>query len=549
MGLPVSRRYISQVSRKGMVFFGCMLGVAFLAYFFFDVAYHKNSFISSGVLSSGHANLQKKCESCHNPGHSVEDALCSGCHEKTSIHDIYGFNAHYIYRSHDAGRVSPEALSKHTGMEMPCSSCHPEHSGKDAKISLVSDKKCLNCHEFGSFNQNHPEFSFARPGVRDDATLLMTHIRHTAFVLKEIKGISSIDALFQSVKIETMDFTHFFEEACLYCHTPDSDGKNFQNINFEKHCARCHLQADAIVQGLPLFSPLAPEQAGVETIRQFQLRGGPGLSWAFSANPNLTTQEDGEVSKNPIYHKDPWIMENLIQIRKKLFTGTGLFDLLDTSGKTTQQHVDTLYSQAIRKLQNQANELQNRTELKGELGKVNLFIDKARQQLQQPLSARSRAPFRFPFNRPNRALSESQRATFLQLAVDLTAENGPQCRKCHIVANASVLRVSAAQEVLTKSEFNHRAHILEKRCLDCHTEIPIAEQTMKIATENYDAFKRKFSRAYKADRAETQNIPKLFTCRECHTDEKVSNSCTTCHKFHPNKEHRSSLQIRSSGWH
>ncbi len=549
MGLPVSRHYIAQVSRKGMVLFGCILGAVFLTYFFFDAAYNKNSFISSGVLSSGHANLQKKCDSCHNPGHSVADALCSGCHEKTSIHDIYGFNSHYIYRSQSADRVSPEALNKHAGKEMSCSSCHVEHRGKEANISLVSDKKCLSCHEFGAFNQDHPEFDFAKSGDPDDSTLLMTHIRHTAFVLKETKGISSIDALFQSLKIKTMDFTHFFEEACLYCHTPDSDGKSFQNINFEKHCARCHLKADAIVQGLPVFNPVLPEQAGVETIRQLQFRGGPGLSWAFSANPNLTYTEDGEVTKNSIYHKDPWIMENLRQIRKKLFPGTGLFDLLDTSGEVTQQRVDTLYNQAIRQLQSQTNELQNRSELKGELGKINILLDKARQQLQKPLSARSKARFQFPFNKTNQRLSESQRATFLQLAVDLTAEGGPQCRKCHIVANASVARVSAAQGVLINSEFNHRAHVLEKRCLECHTEIPITENIMKMAVENYATFKEKFSSIYHVDRAETQNIPKLLTCQKCHSDEKVSNSCTTCHKFHPNKRYRSSLQTQSSGWH
>ena len=71
------------------------------------------------------------------------------------------------------------------------------------------------------------------------------------------------------------------------------------------------------------------------------------------------THEDAEVSKSPILHKDPWIMENLKQIRKKLYHGAGLFDLLETSGRVSIQRLDTLYSEAIRTLQSYSNELQN----------------------------------------------------------------------------------------------------------------------------------------------------------------------------------------------
>ncbi|MCZ6819589.1 MAG: hypothetical protein O7G31_08865, partial [Calditrichaeota bacterium] len=91
--------------------------------------------------------------------------------------------------------------------------------------------------------------------------------------------MASLDRLFKTLKAETMDFTHFFEDACLYCHNPEPGGKNFTKINFEKHCAQCHIKADAIVAGIPKFNPMNPNNPGAETIAQMQFRGGPGLSW------------------------------------------------------------------------------------------------------------------------------------------------------------------------------------------------------------------------------------------------------------------------------
>ena len=427
---------------------------------------------------------------------------------------------------------------------MPCSSCHPEHKGRDATVVQVADIKCIDCHKYGSFNANHPEFDFAQNKAPDDSTLFMTHLRHTVFVLQKIKGIDNLDMLFKTLKAETMDFSFFFEQACLYCHNSDAEGKNFESINFAQHCAQCHINSDAVVEGLPKLNPGNPNKAGVETIRQMQQRGGPGILWTFSANPNLVTHEDSEVSKNPILHKDPWIMENLKRIRKKLYYGAGLFDLLETSGRVSIQRSNMLYSEAIRTLQGYSNELQNRSELKGELDKINLLLKEARQKLQISPKRRGKSQFNFfPVLAPNKSLSENQRESFQQLVFDLTTADGPECRKCHVVENAGIRRVQTDQDVLIRAEFNHRAHILEKRCTECHTEIPFEEKLLKFSVENYSEFKQKFSKIFKKDRAPTQNIPKLSTCQECHSSGKVANDCVTCHNFHPNKKNRSNLLL------
>jgi hypothetical protein len=473
----------------------------------------------------------------------VADALCSSCHEKTSELTIYDFPSHYLYRSNDLRRISNDTLHTYHSRELPCRACHVEHRGRDAIITEVPDAKCLTCHQYGSFNTNHPEFEFAREKSPDDSTLKMTHLRHTVFVLQQMKGMEQIEPLFKTLKAETMDFVYFYEAACLYCHNPESDGKNFKNIDFDKHCAQCHLKADAVVQGLPKFDPGNPNAAGAETLRQMQQRGGPGLAWTFAANPNLVSDQDGEVSKNPVIHKDPWILENLKRIRKRLYPADGLFDLLNSSGPVSLPRVDSLYSEVIGTLQLYANELQNRSELKGEISKIKALLDAGGKRLETPSPTRSAAPFEFPLSNPDRGLPESQRAGFLQLAFDLTRSDGPECQKCHVVENASVRRVQEDQDVLIRAEFNHRAHILEKRCTNCHTSIPVDEKKLRFSVERFSEFEQTLPKTFKADRALTQNIPTIRNCQSCHSEDKVSNRCVTCHQFHPNKAHRSNLRL------
>jgi hypothetical protein len=543
INLPVSAGYLLPASRRTMVLFGSGIGAVILLYFSFDTIFQKSHFISTGAISSNHANFETDCAACHQPGNSVADARCSSCHEKTSALMIYDFESHYLYRSNDFQRTSHDTLQKYHARELPCRSCHLEHRGRDAIITDVPDSKCLSCHPYGSFNKKHPEFEFARAQSPDDSTLKMTHLRHTVFVLQQMKGMEQIEPLFKTLKAETMDFVHFYEAACLYCHNPEPDGKNFKDIHFDKHCAQCHLKADAVALGLPKFDPANPNAPGVETLRQMQQRGGPGLSWAFAANPNLVSDQDGEVSKNPVVHKDPWILENLKRIRKKLYPAEGLFDLLNSAGPISQPRADSLYSEAINALQVYANELQNRSELKGEINKINALLNAARQRLELPSPKRTAAPFEFPLANLNRGLSESQRAGFLQLAFDLTRADGPECQKCHVVENASIRRLQADQDVLMRAEFNHRAHILNNRCTECHTAIPMNEKQLRFSVERFSEFEQALPKTFKADRAATQNIPTIRACQTCHSENKISNRCVACHQFHPNKERRAQLQL------
>ena len=314
--LSVARKYVFPVSRRPMIVGGGIVGLVFLLFYIINTSLLSGSFISPGPLSSNHANFEENCQRCHELGNMVTIEKCSVCHEKTGDDlGVYNFSAHYLYQSKDVRKVENSSL-EYTHREMPCLSCHIEHRGRDATITEVSDRKCIRCHEYGSFNSEHPEFEFARENIPDDSTLIMTHNRHTGFVLEDLvkRGGGPI-----------------IEEACLNCHNPDPDGKNFTDINYDLHCGDCHIGPERQTASLPVRDPKNPGEPGVETIEMIKQRGGPGVAWAFYMNPNVLSGRSS-VKKRPIYHKDPWIMENLKQIRKKLYPSDGLDDLLRTAG-------------------------------------------------------------------------------------------------------------------------------------------------------------------------------------------------------------------------
>jgi hypothetical protein len=187
-------------------------------YFVVDTLFFNNSLLSSGPLSSQHATLEKDCAQCHQSFGDVASNKCSACHDLSGNRGrIFDFSAHYIYRSGSLERRN----SAHEGFgdrEMPCYSCHVEHRGRTAAVTNVPDARCKNCHEYSSFNRNHPEFAFARNQTKDDGNLIFSHINH----------------------VNEYSKTKEIEKTCLSCHQFELDGKHFKDINFEDQCAGCH---------------------------------------------------------------------------------------------------------------------------------------------------------------------------------------------------------------------------------------------------------------------------------------------------------------------
>ena len=299
--LSVAKKYLYPSSRRSMLVWGGLAAAALAIFAAVDFRWRGARFLSNGPLSSSHATLEQDCAACHEPFGVVSSNACSVCHEKYGDEiGVYSFASHYLYRSNDFQRLK---TSEH---ETQCAACHAEHLGREAEITRLEDARCLTCHAYGSFNQEHPQFEFAANNLPDDDALAFTHIHHTREVM-ERQGLVDV------------------ERACLYCHSPRADGESFEAIDFDRHCDACHLTAGVATARLPVAGPDGP---GVVTLDTLLTEQAPGTRWALFANPTEYRQVGSRVSKSPVHHYDDWILYNLRRLRQALYPDAGLAELL-----------------------------------------------------------------------------------------------------------------------------------------------------------------------------------------------------------------------------
>jgi hypothetical protein len=263
--------------------------------FFLSVAWVAAGFVfcprqhSPGKLASVHAAWETKCEACHTPGEPLTAASVPLWREVD--HKPFGSKkcqeCHRMAHHHD--RLSAED-------ELACAACHHDHLGKEASLLQVSDHACTHCHadpakrvelaghasekweskahepgtafpaaspsvgaSIRKFDEGHPQFN-SLPKT-DSTKLKFSHARHLApgqqlrsGDVERPKKLSELPKRYQD------DFRKFAEGPeqiltldCSACHTPDSespvggsfvhrdDGAYMQPVNYERHCAACHL--------------------------------------------------------------------------------------------------------------------------------------------------------------------------------------------------------------------------------------------------------------------------------------------------------------------
>ncbi len=523
--LPISQGYLypgkhPADKRDRLLAYGLLAAVVLVVLFSLVAWLRGPSLVTRGPLSSAHATLSQDCAACHSGFDAVADQNCASCHEKVGDDlGTFSFASHYLYRSDDFQRLVPH---EH---EMPCASCHTEHGGRDAQLTQVRDAQCIVCHDAGRFANNaggggHPQFDFAVENRPDDTNLSFPHIRHVREVMKEQ----------QLVDVEV---------SCLYCHNPQPDGRNFQSIDFDRHCDACHLDTGVATPRLPVGTAAlaGDDPPGVETLATIRARGGPDAEWLRYASESEFRQAGSRVTKTTLHHEDPWILYNLRQLRRQLYVDGGLADLLKASTATPDGDQHVLYEEAIDALEAQAAGLRDRPEpeIQTELARVDVLLRNLRRALRDPFTPLDETEFLLALAEPNPALSAERTAELNQVAADLTQP----CRNCHQLDRATIARVQKDQRRLRRAEFNHRAHIVQRRCLDCHTEIPILEALEQIPPTAETVPEEFASR----DGAQITNLPHIETCRECHRPSTVASSCTTCHLFHPDKSRQSNLLL------
>lgn len=503
--LPVAEKYVDPPGRGPLFLVGGVAVLAVSGIFLADVIFGSAAAVTHGPLSENHALFGAECSTCHTPWEGAPDVKCLQCHQKFGGElGHYTFDRHYVFRSGDFDRSAPSS------MELPCATCHREHEGREASLSRVADARCQSCHGFQSFADGHPEFEFAREPTADPANLRFPHTIHVRELMDEF-GLVDV------------------EDACLRCHTPEPTGRFFQPLSFERQCDACHLSSGTATPFLPLRTG-ADQAPGVETLAAIRARGGASSLWAEFWNPNEFMEVPGEIRKRPVYHEDPWVLHNLRRLRQELYPGAQLADLLRTSAHVPPQEVHTLVREAAETLREQIHAIQGDPSpaVQSELQGLRELLAEVERRIERPFGIidESRFGVRITDRAPGLATGELDEGAYLAVVDSLTAA----CQTCHVVDRATIRRVQKDQRSLIRAEFDHRAHVIHARCLDCHSAIPMRE--FLAAGEDPPP---------ELDRAEIQNLPTMETCLTCHAGQGPAARCVSCHFFHPDKDHWANL--------
>ena len=418
---------------------GGLLALALVLVLGLGGASGKDEWLSNGPLTASHALFGDECSTCHTAGQGTSDAKCSTCHEKRGDHPgAYSLDTHFLYRSDEADRSSPLAD------EFTCGTCHREHQGRSAPITSVADQSCNQCHDQGNFGRDHVEFAFAADSIPDQDNLRFPHILH----VREIMDQEEIDDV---------------ELTCLSCHNGQADGSGFEPLSFEQHCSDCHLTSSTRTPSMAVAS--AGNPIGVQTLAQIQASGGAGRLWADYTNPNEFQVQGAQLRKRPLYHADPWVLDNLNRLRSAMYAGGGLEELLRVSADVPLSERRLLYEEAISTLRDQIRALRDEpsSQVQDELEGLEELLAQVERRLADPLTPLNDTRFRVgPADRRD-GVSDEDFAAYEALVGDLTAA----CQECHIVEEATIKRVRADQTTLARAEFSHRAHVTHAQCLDC----------------------------------------------------------------------------------
>lgn len=173
---------------------------------------------SSGPLHEAHASLEGQCDRCHvKPFERVRNESCLDCH------------ADHL-RTHVAAAHPATAQFK----AQRCTDCHVEHD-EPTHLVQTDNRVCTDCHAeperhgaragakpVTDFASNHPPFRVSEWRSEQPASQLkFTHAAHL-----DVRGIKAPSG---TVVMQ-----------CADCHTPTEEGRSFQPIRMESHCASCH---------------------------------------------------------------------------------------------------------------------------------------------------------------------------------------------------------------------------------------------------------------------------------------------------------------------
>jgi hypothetical protein len=478
---------------------------------------------NGGPVSTAHAMFETECRLCHGPGPApgapvtqaslagaaaaapagfflpVSDAACKTCHAGPD---------------HNARSDTP-----------PCGSCHVEHVGKSVLVQ-IADRHCVQCHgdlktrdgKPADYHDKipslaaHPQFAVDvkdeggkrlrvrlddKPAPADATPIKLNHAKHLKTNLKGIEELQKKPGVAGLAKVK-----EGVQLSCTFCHTPDERGQYMQELSYEKHCAACH----------PLdFDGRFPDSVLPHTrptiVRAF-LRGT--LAEAFEQCQAIPA---GDAGKS--------IRDRCVEL--ELAKAPPAPEADQPRGRRRGGGAEAETPAAPAADEPRGGRLRGRA---AEPEPAPAAPDTPRGgRLRGQAAAEAEAPASdTPRGRRGRAAEEAAApaapASWASTQFG-TIEPGifkQRCEYCHTVTRegggpAEVVPPRIPARWLPHSRFDHGAH-RPVACTECHAA--------GTSTETRDVL-----------------LPKVETCRECHTPRAGARSgCVECHRYHDKSQER-----------
>jgi hypothetical protein len=255
-----------------------------------------------GSLADKHSTIAS-CEACHVATKGVSNFRCQRCHDESG--------PGRMTQTAHVGRHVPtnDARPVESTEGLDCVTCHVEHRGRQAALSVVSDEECAECH--GAARQTaegprprisgfdgHPEFAVILAGRKAAAAgsrieqvtgVYFSHVVHLKDLRKKLaSGTPEVRLCQECHKLEGSAGTTGHRELAA--------------IGFDADCVSCH-RDQLLVEGAPASDLVVQGQAAVAP---------------FTCDTRVFTCGDAVV-KNSVAHRDPWVLLNMRKLRRELY--------------------------------------------------------------------------------------------------------------------------------------------------------------------------------------------------------------------------------------
>ena len=479
----------------------------------------RNELIVPGPLTSHHAQVlarnPQRCDACHtnakdgfglmvtrvllersSEGRPTQSSLCLDCHQDLATEGAKPLSAHGLPGG---------ALGHPSGSDgIACATCHQEHHGALADLSVISDARCQACHEqrYDSFASDHPEFALWPAGRR--TRIAFNHATHQS--THHPKANQTFD--------------------CRSCHLEDATGDLTERVDYQGACASCH-EAElrkGSDQGIALLAlPLSetstsPEQATRSPLVRLLAAsaGADGDATAESSIASLMDELQEEGHEALSYRLGALLGSPMTDtLRDDLLRGLPV-ELIDHAQSAWLEGVDP---------DEPFDAVTDRRTAGGWFAE-----DETRTIRYRPSGHDD--PFLRAWIDLAVALPPEHRALRDKCLEEFSSPDSPgQCLTCHTIdrlRDGSLSVNWSGRDRLNEprgfTHFSHRPHVLQPElsdCTSCHTIDPAAAQGA-VSTVIGDP--REFRSDFVALRKSA--------CVDCHQPHAAGDHCSQCHNYH-----------------